>query len=168
MVFSVRSRSWWRRSSRLLACGRVRATAEESSWPTKTQEVAPAVATAPWSRRHTCINTFAHTCSNTHTWIPHTVSHKCKHRHKHIAPPPPHCVLSWAELPPQTWRPWRSDSLPSADRPHTDTTICTLYNNNAALNAKCSSAFLLMEFEWVFPSSCFVLSYSFVQFQNLG
>lgn len=46
-VFSVRSRSWWRRSSRLPACGRVRATAEGSSWPTKTQEVAPAVASAP-------------------------------------------------------------------------------------------------------------------------
>lgn len=46
-VFSVHSRSWWRRSSRLPACGRVRATAEASSWPTKTQEVAPAVASAP-------------------------------------------------------------------------------------------------------------------------
>ena len=46
-VFSVHLKSWWRRSSRLPACGRARSTAEECSSPTRTQEVDPAAATAP-------------------------------------------------------------------------------------------------------------------------
>uniref|UniRef100_A0A8D2ZN25 RAB18A, member RAS oncogene family n=1 Tax=Scophthalmus maximus TaxID=52904 RepID=A0A8D2ZN25_SCOMX len=71
-VFSVRSRSWWRRSSRLPAYGRARTTAEEeSSSATRTREVEAAAATAPWFRRHTQIK---HT--NTHS---HVQTHMFKH-----------------------------------------------------------------------------------------
>lgn len=59
-VFSVHLRSWWRRSSRLPAYGRVRTTAEGSSSPMKTQEVEPVVATAPSSRQHTHAQTHPH------------------------------------------------------------------------------------------------------------
>ncbi len=66
-AFSVRLRSWWRRSSRLPAYGRVRTTAEECSSPMKTLEAEPAVATAPWCREHTHAQTHAYTRSNIHT-----------------------------------------------------------------------------------------------------
>lgn len=51
-AFSVRLRSWWRRSSRRLAYGRARSTAGGSSSATKTQAVEHVEATVLWSRPH--------------------------------------------------------------------------------------------------------------------
>ncbi|XP_069007422.1 ras-related protein Rab-18a isoform X1 [Embiotoca jacksoni] len=76
---SVRSRSWWRRSSRLPVYGRARATAEPCSSPTKTQDRETVAATAPSSKQHTHTHTHTHTHSHTQT---------------HTHSPPSICVLS--------------------------------------------------------------------------
>lgn len=82
-AFSVHLRSWWRKSSRLQDCGRARATGEESSSPTRTQEAERAVATAPWSRQHTYTNAFTQTHVQTYMREYHTQCHTLTHKHRH-------------------------------------------------------------------------------------
>lgn len=147
-AFSVRLRSWWRRSSRLLAYGRARTTAEECSSPTKTLEAEAAAATAPWCRAHTHAQTHSHTHVQTYTRKYHTQGHthlKHKHRNKHTSLLL--CaVLSWAPCSdmkavefwpsPLRWALWgrRPQSTHTACV-HTVTTFCTL-SNIAALICK--------------------------------
>lgn len=144
--FSVRSRSWWRKSSRLQDYGRARTTDEECSSPTKTREPEAAAATALWSRRRA--HTHTHTRSNIHT---HTLKYEHTHSLERTASLLRHEGSGgFAVSPPLSCK---GRPSPLCTCVHTDTTFCTLCkkklkkNNNAALKRHSSSAFLLMTFE---------------------
>lgn len=70
---SARLRSWWRRSSRLLVYGRVRAMAEASSSLTRMRATEVAAATAPWSRQHGRVQMYTREYN----------THKKKHKYTH-------------------------------------------------------------------------------------